>query len=72
MASAPQQDNQPHASHHAPKHESDERWKELCAQAVVEQDPERLMELVQELTRMLDEKEQMVRRARSANGHLAF
>jgi hypothetical protein len=55
MASAPQQDNRPHA--YAPKYENNERWKELCAQAAVEQDPARLIELVQEINRMLEEKD---------------
>lgn len=34
----------------------DERWRELCAQAAVEQDPKRLLELVTEITRLLGEK----------------
>ena len=32
-----------------------EKWKELCEQAAVEQDPKRLLELVQEINRILDE-----------------
>lgn len=32
-----------------------ERWKELCALAAVEQDPERLLELVQEMNRIFEE-----------------
>lgn len=32
------------------------RWKELCEQASVEQDPEKLMELVKEIDRLLGEK----------------
>jgi hypothetical protein len=32
------------------------RWEELCRQASVEQDPEKLMELVKEINRLLDEK----------------
>jgi hypothetical protein len=35
-----------------------ERWKELCALASVEQDPQRLLELVQEINRLLDELDQ--------------
>jgi hypothetical protein len=35
-----------------------ERWRELCAQAAVEQDPQRLMELIREINRLLEEKEQ--------------
>lgn len=34
-----------------------ERWQELCAQAAVEQDAERLMVLVREINRLLEEKE---------------
>ena len=33
-----------------------ERWRELCEQATVEQQPEKLMVLVAEITRLLDEK----------------
>ena len=34
-----------------------ERWMRLCEQAVTEEDPERLMELVSEINRILEEKE---------------
>jgi hypothetical protein len=37
--------------------EKKERWMELCAQAAVEQDPAKLMELVQEINALLEEKE---------------
>jgi hypothetical protein len=37
--------------------DSDERWRQLCAQAAVEQDPQKLMELVREISRLLDEKQ---------------
>jgi hypothetical protein len=33
-----------------------ERWRELCAQAAVEQDPKKLMELVAEISRLFDEE----------------
>lgn len=33
-----------------------EHWQNLCAQAAVEQDPQKLMQLVEEITRLLDEK----------------
>ena len=32
-----------------------EKWKELCAEAAVEKDPQRLLELVQEINRILEE-----------------
>jgi hypothetical protein len=34
-----------------------ERWLELCEQAAVEQDPEKLLELTREINRLLQEKE---------------
>lgn len=37
--------------------ETKDRWFELCAQAAVEQDPDKLIELVKEISRLLDEKE---------------
>jgi hypothetical protein len=33
-----------------------ELWQHLCAQAAVEQDPRKLMELVREIDRLLGEK----------------
>jgi hypothetical protein len=33
-----------------------ERWRLLCEQASVEQDPEKLHELIKEINRLLDEK----------------
>ncbi len=37
--------------------EARERWLSLCEQAASEQDPERLMELVIEINRLLEAKE---------------
>ena len=37
--------------------EQKERWKVLCEQVVVEQDPEKLMELVREINDLLEGKE---------------
>ena len=36
--------------------ENEERWKQLCAQAAVEQNPEKLLELTKEINRLLEEK----------------
>jgi len=33
-----------------------ERWRELCEQASVEQDPDKLLELVKEINRLLEDK----------------
>jgi hypothetical protein len=37
--------------------EKKERWMELCAQAAIEQDPTKLVELVREINNLLEEKE---------------
>jgi hypothetical protein len=50
------------------KGETKEHWQQLCEQAAVEQDAERLMELIHEINRMLDEKEQRLKREHSASG----
>jgi hypothetical protein len=36
--------------------DSAERWRQLCEQAAIEHDPEKLMKLIAEITRLLDEK----------------
>ncbi len=38
-----------------------ERWRELCARAAVEQDAEKLLKLTEEIVRLLDEKEDRLR-----------
>jgi hypothetical protein len=48
------------------KGENKEHWKLLCERAAVEQDPERLMELIHEINRMLDDKERRLQRERPA------
>jgi len=37
--------------------ETKERWRKLCEQAANEQDHERLMQLIQEINQLLEEKE---------------
>jgi hypothetical protein len=39
-----------------------ERWKELCAQAAVEQDPQRLLELTREINDLLLGKQRRLER----------
>ena len=46
------------------KGETGELWKRLCAQAAEEQDSEKLLELVKEINRLLDEKEARLIRER--------
>jgi hypothetical protein len=41
-----------------------ERWRELCAQAAVEQAPEKLLGLIQEINRLLEEKENRLKQPR--------
>jgi hypothetical protein len=37
------------------------RWQELCRQTAVEQNPKKLMVLVEEISRLLKEKEQRLK-----------
>jgi hypothetical protein len=41
--------------------ETKERWLVLCEEAAVEQDPGRLLALITEINRLLNEKQQRVR-----------
>ena len=45
-----------------------ERWFQLAQLAAVEQDPEKLIVLVQEINRLLDEKEERLNQRRSGAG----
>jgi hypothetical protein len=36
---------------------NEERWRELCKQASAEQDPKKMLELIKEINRLLDEKQ---------------
>jgi len=40
-----------------PTQAKSERWRELCKLAAIEEDPIRLLALVQEINRILEEKE---------------
>jgi len=51
--------------------ETAERWRELCARATVEQDPDKLLELTQEITRLLDEKQERLRKTRKGEAQSA-
>ena len=41
-----------------------ERWREVCEQAAVEEDPIKLAELTTEIDRLLDEKRRRIQRKR--------
>jgi hypothetical protein len=45
-----------------------ERWVELCEQAAVEQDSKKLQKLVQEIDRLLREKQERLEKTRSTEG----
>jgi hypothetical protein len=42
---------------------NEERWRELCEQVVVEQDPKKLIELTTEIYRLLEEKRRRLQRS---------
>ena len=41
--------------------ENREKWLELCEQAATEQDPEKLMELISQINRLLEAKERRLK-----------
>jgi hypothetical protein len=41
-----------------------ERWRDLCEQVAVEQDPKKLVELTTEIYRLLEEKRRRLQRKR--------
>jgi hypothetical protein len=45
------------------QNEKKEHWMELCAQAAVEQDPEKLHALVEQIDRLLQEREDLLKQA---------
>jgi hypothetical protein len=42
-----------------------ERWQQLCALAAEERDLDKVLEIVKEINRLLEEKEQRLKKARS-------
>jgi hypothetical protein len=50
------------------KGEVKERWMHLCELAALEQDPEKLMDLIVEINRLLEEKEnRLLRKAQQGD-----
>ncbi|HEV2402206.1 MAG TPA: hypothetical protein VGS27_35080 [Candidatus Sulfotelmatobacter sp.] len=47
------------------RNEAKERWKELCEQAVVEQDHDKFLAIITELNEVLEEKEQRLKAAQN-------
>ena len=50
------------------KGELRERWQKLCEQAAEEQDPQRLMELIEEINQLLETKEERLLRETAGTG----
>ena len=48
--------------------ENRERWMDLCELAAKEQDPEKLLKLVQQINQMLEEKQTRLDAVRSKEG----
>ena len=44
------------------KGETGERWRRLCEQAAEEQDPQKLMKLIEEINQLLETKEERLLR----------
>ena len=44
--------------------ENEKRWRQLCELAAGEQDHDKLIELIQEINRLLEEKEKRLKRRR--------
>ncbi|MBV9180677.1 MAG: hypothetical protein JO356_05140 [Acidobacteria bacterium] len=42
-----------------------EHWQRLCEQAAIEQDPDVLLQLIDEINRLLEEKEERLLRQRA-------
>lgn len=53
------------------KAETGERWRTLCQQAQTEQDAEKFMKIIEEINRLLEEKEQRVRDQNCKDEHSA-
>ena len=47
-----------------------EEWQRLCDQAAQEQDPERLLELVQQINHLLEQKERRLKKEGMSQGEV--
>lgn len=45
-----------------------ECWQELCEHAAVEEDVKKLLELTSEINKLLEEREERLKKIRSVNG----
>jgi hypothetical protein len=49
-----------------------ERWQELCERAAVEQDSQKLVALVEEINKLLQEKQDRIDRLRKDNSEKGY
>lgn len=48
------------------REDTEKRWKELCMQAAVEQDSDRLMSLITELNLLVEQRQNLLKFARGS------
>ena len=48
--------------------ETGERWRKLCEQAAIEQDPQKLLQLAEEINRLLQTKEERLQEGHASKG----
>ena len=53
--------NRSHKSTYLMQGDTAERWRKLCEQAAIEQDPQKLLELSEEINSLLEAKEQRLK-----------
>jgi len=51
--------------------ETGERWRKLCEQAAIEQDPQKLVELAEEIDRLLEVKGEWLQKQHANNENAA-
>jgi hypothetical protein len=56
----------PHTRYSGMQGEAGERWRELCQQAVVEQDSQKLLQLIREINQLLEAKDRRLQRQQAA------
>src|ERR1700691_1812607 len=66
--SAPVCDKLPNLEVTLLRDETEERWRQLCEKAVIEQDPERFVSLIQELLQVLENEDQERQRNSAEQG----
>lgn len=52
------------------REDTEKRWKELCMQAAVEQDSDRLMSLITELNLLVEQRQNSLKSARTSRSPL--